>query len=87
MRLEKRFTGHPEDVRCYDTTRLQNHFLFNNVFIKDEISLCYTHSDRVVFGGALPVAEKLRLGARNSAAMSFWTAGNWGSSVLTGTEP
>jgi 4-deoxy-L-threo-5-hexosulose-uronate ketol-isomerase len=61
MKLEKRFTEHPEDVKCYDTAKLREHFLFGKVFIKDEISLCYTHSDRVVFGGAFPAAEKLKL--------------------------
>jgi 4-deoxy-L-threo-5-hexosulose-uronate ketol-isomerase len=61
MKLEKRFTEHPEDVKGYDTSRLREHFLFDKVFVKDEISLCYTHSDRVVFGGAFPAGKPLRL--------------------------
>jgi len=61
MILEKRYAEHPADVKHYDTKKLREHFLFDKVFIKDEISLCYTHSDRVVFGGAFPAAEKLEL--------------------------
>jgi 4-deoxy-L-threo-5-hexosulose-uronate ketol-isomerase len=61
MKLEKRFTEHPEDVKLYDTTKLRGHFLFDKVFIKNEINLCYTHVDRVVFGGAFPVDKKLQL--------------------------
>jgi len=61
MKLEKRYAEHPEDVKSYDTAKMRDHFLFDKVFIRDEISLCYTHSDRVVFGGAEPAAKKLQL--------------------------
>ena len=61
MKLEKRYAEHPEDMRLYDTKNMRDHFLFDKVFIKDDISLCYTHSDRVVFGGAFPVTKKLQL--------------------------
>jgi len=61
MKLETRYSQHPDDMRSYDTKKLREHFLFENVFIKDDISLCYTHSDRVVFGGAMPADKPLRL--------------------------
>jgi len=61
LKLEKRYAEHPEDVKYYDTSKMRDHFLFDKVFVKDEISLCYTHSDRVVFGGAYPVDKALRL--------------------------
>src|SRR5215470_8831784 len=61
MKLEIRYAEHPEDAKQYGTKTMREHFLFENVFIKDEISLCYTHSDRVVFGGAFPVNGALRL--------------------------
>jgi len=61
MKLEKRYSEHPADIKNYDTKTLRDHFLFDKVFIKDEISLCYTHSDRVVFGGAAPSDKQLRL--------------------------
>jgi 4-deoxy-L-threo-5-hexosulose-uronate ketol-isomerase len=61
MKLEIRYAEHPEDMKNYDTQKMREHFLFEQVFVKDEINLCYTHSDRVVFGGAYPVKEKLRL--------------------------
>ena len=61
MKLEKRYAEHYEDMKLYDTEKMRRRFLFNEVFIKDEINLCYTHVDRVVFGGAFPVTEKLQL--------------------------
>ncbi|MDR2534672.1 MAG: 5-dehydro-4-deoxy-D-glucuronate isomerase [Treponema sp.] len=61
MKLDIRYAEHPEDVKGYDTKTLRDHFLFEKVFVPDEISLGYTHVDRVVFGGAMPVTKKLRL--------------------------
>ena len=61
MKLDIRYSNHPEDMKCYDTETMREHFLFDQVFIKDTISICYTHNDRVVFGGACPVMEKLLL--------------------------
>ena len=61
MKMETRYTGHPGDAKHYDTKAMREHFLFENVFVQDEISLCYTHSDRMVFGGAFPAGKELRL--------------------------
>jgi 4-deoxy-L-threo-5-hexosulose-uronate ketol-isomerase len=61
MKLAIRYAEHPDDMKNYNTQKLREHFLFDKVFIKNEISLCYTHTDRVVFGGAHPVDQKLRL--------------------------
>ncbi|MDR2738904.1 MAG: hypothetical protein LBB68_03625 [Treponema sp.] len=58
MKLEIRYAEHPGDVKQYGTEELRNHFLCEKVFFEDEIHLCYTHSDRVVFGGAFPVEKK-----------------------------
>ena len=61
MKLDIRYGNHPCDMRGYDTRQLRERFLFEQVFAADEIRLCYTHSDRVVFGGAAPEKTALRL--------------------------
>jgi 4-deoxy-L-threo-5-hexosulose-uronate ketol-isomerase len=61
MKMETRYSEHPDDMKHYDTNQLRSHYLFDKVFIEDEISLCYTHVDRVVFGGAYPVGKKVTL--------------------------
>ncbi|MDR0760466.1 MAG: 5-dehydro-4-deoxy-D-glucuronate isomerase [Treponema sp.] len=61
MKLDIRYANHAEDMKHYDTAHLRSHFLFDRVFVPGEISLCYTHVDRVVFGGACPVDRELRL--------------------------
>ena len=61
MKLDIRYAEHPSDMKGYDTKTMREHFLFENVFIENEISLGYTHSDRVVFGGAYPKTKELKL--------------------------
>jgi 4-deoxy-L-threo-5-hexosulose-uronate ketol-isomerase len=61
MKLTIRYAEHPDDMRAYDTQTMRDHFLFEKVFIEDEINLGYTHSDRVVFGGAFPKTKSLPL--------------------------
>jgi 4-deoxy-L-threo-5-hexosulose-uronate ketol-isomerase len=61
MKLDIRYANHAEDMKHYDTAQLRSHFLFDKVFIPGEISLCYTHVDRLVFGGAFPRQKELPL--------------------------
>jgi len=51
------------DYKNYDTKRLREEFLIDDLFIKDEISLTYSHFDRIIAGGAMPVSNKLTLTA------------------------
>lgn len=61
MKLDMRYGHHPEDVRHYDTATLRRHFLVEKVFVVGELTLVYTHDDRVVFGGAVPTTQALAL--------------------------
>ena len=61
MKLDTRYSHHPEDVKTYDTEKLRRHFLVEQVFVTGELKLTYTHVDRVVFGGAVPTTQALVL--------------------------
>jgi 4-deoxy-L-threo-5-hexosulose-uronate ketol-isomerase len=61
MKTELRYAAHPGDVKNYDTARLRNEFLIENIFVADEISLVYSLYDRYIVGGAMPVANALKL--------------------------
>ena len=61
MKLETRYAHHPEDFKGYDTETLRRHFLVEQVFVTGELTLTYTHVDRVVFGGAVPTTQSLTL--------------------------
>ncbi len=60
---DERYEAHPEDVKSYDTTKLRDHFLIDEVFVENEIKLTYTHYDRYISGGAVPVGDVLNLEA------------------------
>ena len=60
---EIRYAAHPEDAKQYDTARLRRDFLIEKVFAPDEVNMVYSMYDRMVVGGAMPVAETLVLEA------------------------
>lgn len=61
MKIQLRYAAHPNDVRNYDTEKLRNEFLIENIFIQDEISFVYSLYDRYMVGGAMPVRNALKL--------------------------
>jgi 4-deoxy-L-threo-5-hexosulose-uronate ketol-isomerase len=61
MAIEERWGTHPDDVKYYDTEELRAAFLVEKLFAPDEILMVYTHNDRLIIGGALPVSENLPL--------------------------
>jgi 4-deoxy-L-threo-5-hexosulose-uronate ketol-isomerase len=65
MKVKLRYAAHPDDVKNYDTVRLRNEFLIENIFVPDEISLVYSLYDRLMVGGAMPVKNKLILESAN----------------------
>ena len=58
-----RQAAHPDDVKHYDTKKLREHFLFNNVMVSDEVNMVYSLYDRIIAGGAVPAAKELLLEA------------------------
>ena len=63
IHFEERFASHPSDVKKYDTTQLREHFLIERVMEADQIHLVYSHYDRYIAGGAVPVSGPLELTA------------------------
>lgn len=63
MQIDVRHASHPDAVRLYDTATLRQHFLIESLFSPGEIRLTYSHYDRMVVGGAMPLASPLELTA------------------------
>jgi 4-deoxy-L-threo-5-hexosulose-uronate ketol-isomerase len=59
--IEERWGTHPDDVKHYDTGHLRREFLIEKVFEADAVRMTYTHNDRLIVGGAMPVREALKL--------------------------
>jgi 4-deoxy-L-threo-5-hexosulose-uronate ketol-isomerase len=51
----------PNEAKGFDTQALRNNFLVEKNFVADTIQLVYTHYDRVIIGGAMPVEQALEL--------------------------
>ena len=61
--MELRTAVSPRDVKHYTTERLREEFLISYLFPADEIRLVYSHIDRIITGGIMPVKETLVLTA------------------------
>ncbi len=61
VKYEIRYAAHPNDVKGYDTTKLRNEFLIDNVMENDSINLVYSLYDRFIVGGAVPATKRLLL--------------------------
>ena len=49
------------DAKQYDTARLREEYLVENLMVADEINMVYSMFDRIIAGGAVPVHEELLL--------------------------
>ena len=70
---EIRYAAHPEDAKSYDTKRIRRDFLIERVFAADEVNMVYSMYDRMVVGGAMPVAEELKLEAIDPLKAPYFT--------------
>lgn len=59
--MEIRYATHYEDVKHYDTSELRRHFLIENLFEAGKINMVYSHVDRIIVAGVVPINEVLRL--------------------------
>lgn len=66
------YAHHPEDVKTYTTDKLREEFLMEKVFGEDEITLTYSHVDRIIYGGAMPVSKALSLDAGKELAAKYF---------------
>ncbi|HCT91057.1 MAG TPA: 5-dehydro-4-deoxy-D-glucuronate isomerase [Lachnospiraceae bacterium] len=70
--MEVRTAASPRDVKHYTTERLREEFLISSVFKEDEITMVYSHIDRIITGGAMPVKERLALTAGDELRAEYF---------------
>ncbi len=54
--MEVRHASNPVDAKHYTTDRLREEFLIQDLFTPGKVKTVYTHVDRVIVGGVVPVA-------------------------------
>lgn len=68
---EIRYAAHPDDFKLYTTERIRQDFLITDLFASDTVKWVYSHYDRYMVGGAVPVS-KLNLESIDPLKSSFF---------------
>ena len=59
--MDIRYSTNPNDFKRYTTEELRKEFLIQNLYAPDEVHVVYSHVDRMVTFGIMPVNKKLSL--------------------------
>ena len=70
--MEVRDAANAKDVKYYTTDRLREEFHIANLFTKDNIRMVYSHIDRIIVIGMMPVKAVLRLQAGKELAADYF---------------
>ncbi len=94
--MEIRYATNPTETKTYDTARLRSEFLIEELFAPGKLNMVYSHVDRFITGGAIPVSESIKLEAdKHDMGAEYFlerreigiiNVGPKGSVVVDGTE-
>ncbi len=70
--MEVRNASNAKDVKFYTTERLREEFHIANLFTKDNIRMVYSHIDRIITAGLMPVFQELKLEAGKELAAEYF---------------
>ncbi len=70
--MEVRDASNAKDVRFYTTDRLREEFHIKNLFTKDNIRMVYSHTDRIIVIGMMPIKLELTLEAGKELAAEYF---------------
>ena len=59
--MDIRYSASPNDVKRYTTEELRKEFLIENLYVSDEVVAVYSHVDRMVTLGCMPVKETVSI--------------------------
>ena len=70
--MEVRNASNPKDMKHYTTERLREEFLITGLFTADNSKMVYSHIDRIITAGFMPVTKELKLEAGKELAVDFF---------------
>jgi len=59
--MEIRFQNSPEETKQMTTEQLRKNFLVRELMLADTVQLVYTHYDRMIIGGCMPLSQTVPL--------------------------
>lgn len=93
--MEVRNASNPKDMKHYTTERLREEFLITGLFTPDNSKMVYSHIDRIITAGFMPVTKELKLEAGKELAAEYFlqrremgciNIGGKGTITVDGTE-
>lgn len=72
MNLDIRYANHPGDAKYYTTEENRDHYLINDTFVADEIQFTYSHVDRIIAGGIMPVKTEVVIGTTKELGVEYF---------------
>ncbi|MEG0068603.1 MAG: 5-dehydro-4-deoxy-D-glucuronate isomerase [Cetobacterium sp.] len=70
--MEIRYASSNKDAKFYDTQRLREEYLIENLFIDNEATLIYSHFDRIIVGGIKPIDSEIFLSASKKLGVNYF---------------
>lgn len=70
--METRYVVSKKEYSRMNTEELRENFLIHNVFEKGQINLTYSHIDRIIAGGAVPVGGELTLSSGKELGTEYF---------------
>jgi 4-deoxy-L-threo-5-hexosulose-uronate ketol-isomerase len=67
-----RYALHPNEFKSLQSQELRDAFLVENIFKEDEVSVVYSHYDRLIIGGVKPVSKEITLGTYDVLKAEFF---------------
>ena len=74
--MDIRYSANPGDVKRYTTEELRREFLITDLYVPDTVKATYSHVDRMVVVGIMPVKEKVPI----DKGIDIWA--NFGTSYF-----
>lgn len=70
--MEIRNASNPKDMKHYTTDRLREEFHIAGLFTADSCKMAYSHIDRIITAGFMPVTKELKLEAGRELAADYF---------------
>ena len=70
--MEVRYPAHPAEFKTYDTARLRQDYLIEQLFEAGDMKLVYSHVDRIIVGGVCPADAPLALEAGKELGAEYF---------------
>lgn len=69
--MDTRYSANQRDFQRYNTEEIRREFLIQDIFQADEVTSVYSHIDRIVVLGAMPVKARLPIDKNIDAKKNF----------------